>query len=179
MIIYVGSLNKVKVETVKEVFALYESLQQAEVRGVKVNSKIPAQPTTLEETMWGARNRAHSALQKEGLSIGLESGIFEAPGWEREKTYMDHTVCVVYDGKQDYIGFSPAFRLPRAMLPLIFKEGMDLNQASQKLELTTKEELGNAEGLVGILTKGVMDRKAYMKPAVIMALASWENRDLY
>ncbi len=180
MNIYVGSLNQVKIETVREVCALYEQLQDANITGIDVSSKVPAQPTTLEETMWGARNRAHGAFVNDAyLSIGLESGIFEAPGWEREKTSMDHTVCVIYDGKRYYIGFSPAFRLPTQMNKLVFEQKKDLDQAAQEIKLTDEERIGQSQGVIGVLTRGVMDRKSYMKPAIIMALASWQNKELY
>lgn len=179
MNIYVGSLNQIKIDAVREVFALYEQLQNQNIRGIDISSKVHAQPTSLEETMWGARNRARGAFQKEGVGIGLESGIFEAPGWEREKMYMDHTVCVIYDGERYYIGFSPAFRLPTQMNNLIFKEKMDLDQATRQMGLTNEERVGRTQGLIGILTRGMMDRKAYMKPAVIAALANWQNKELY
>jgi len=180
MNIYIGSLNQVKIDAVQEVFALYEQLQNANIKGIDVSSKVPAQPKTQEETMWGARNRAYGAFVNNAyLSIGLESGIFEAPGWEREKTYMDHTICVIYDGEHDYIGFSPAFRLPRKMVSLIFEEGMDLDQAALQIGLTTEERVGRGQGVIGVLTQGIMDRKAYMKPALIMALAAWQNKEIY
>jgi len=180
MNIYIGSLNQVKIDTVQEVFALYELLQDANIIGVDVSSKVPAQPKTQEETMWGARNRAYGAFVNNAyLSIGLESGIFEAPGWEREKTYMDHTVCVIYDGEHDYIGFSPAFRLPKQMNKLVFEQQIDLDQATQQMGLTIEERVGRTQGLIGILTRGIMDRKAYMKPALIMALAAWQNKEIY
>ncbi len=176
---YIGSLNQVKIETVREVFLLYDSLRDVEIIGKDIDSRVSTQPTSLEETMWGARNRAYGAFQKEGLGIGLESGIFEAPGWKREKTYMDHTVCVIYDGQNDYIGFSPAFRLPRKIVDLVFEERMDLDQATRQIGLTHEERVGRGQGLVGVLTQGVMNRKEYMKPAVIMSLANWENKELY
>ena len=72
MNIYIGSLNQVKIDAVQEVFALYEQLQNANIKGIDVSSKVPAQPKTQEETMWGARNRAYGAFVNNAyLSIGL------------------------------------------------------------------------------------------------------------
>lgn len=180
MKIYLGSANQVKIETVREVLQLYPNLRTAQVQGLDISSGVSSQPKTLEETMKGARNRAKNAFAQDAyLSIGLESGFWRIPGARKSETYMEHTVCVIYDGNKEYIGFSPAFELPPKMVELVLKKHMDLEQATKELQLTTNERVGRAEGLIGILTTGIMDRKAYMKPAIIMALAAWHNKHLY
>ena len=65
---YLGSLNRVKLAAVKEVF------QDCEVIAMNVESGVKAQPLSDEETIRGARNRA-LALPEDGLRIGLEAGV--------------------------------------------------------------------------------------------------------
>ena len=45
-----------------------------------------------------------------------------------------------------------------------------MNEAALKAGLTPKKNVGSAEGLVGIVTKGKLSRKEYTKEAIRMAL---------
>lgn len=65
---YLGSLNNVKLDAVKEVLSEYE------VIGKDVDSGVGKQPLNDSETIKGALNRA-LALPKDGLRIGLEAGV--------------------------------------------------------------------------------------------------------
>lgn len=65
---YLGSQNKVKLASVKEVLKDYE------VIGINVDSGVGSQPKSDEETIQGALNRA-LALPKDGLRLGLEAGV--------------------------------------------------------------------------------------------------------
>ncbi len=154
-----------KVKAVREVAALYDFLRDAEVYGADVASGVLEQPQTLEETMQGAKNRARGAFKNCEYSFGLESGLFLAG-----ERWMDHTVCVIYDGQKYAVGFSPAFEVPGKVMQYVLEEKLDLDQASYRAGLSAEKRVGRLGGLVGILTQGVMDRKEYMKPAVIMAM---------
>ena len=178
MIIHVGSMNRVKIDAVAEVIRLYDFLCRAEVRGVNVSSGVADQPKTLDETIQGAKNRAQSAFAGSDYSVGLESGLIELC-FEGATHSMDHTVCAIYNGEQYSLGFSPAFEVPSTIVKIMKEEGLNLEQACYKTGLTGNPSLGRAQGLVGILTQGIMDRKAYTKPAIIMALVGFQNRSLY
>jgi inosine/xanthosine triphosphatase len=173
MRICVGSKNKVKLESVKEVIQDYDFLKSAEVIGLDVPSDISEQPLSLSETIQGAKNRAKAAFQDCDYSIGMESGFMKVP--EARTDYMEQTVCVIYDGNEFHIGFGPSFECPQKVMDLILTKGYDLNQACKELGLTDKEKIGGEEGIVGLLTKGRISRKNYTKPAIIMALIHLEN----
>ncbi|MBI2668521.1 DUF84 family protein [Candidatus Woesearchaeota archaeon] len=177
MIINVGSLNKIKIEAVREVLADYDFLAGAEVIAAKVDSGVSSQPLTLEETIIGAKNRAAKAFLGEGYSIGLESGAhcIETRHYER---LMELTVCALYDGSQTLFGYSSAFEIP-APLARLLREGMNLEQVCIKLGITTNHDLGEAEGLIGILSLGKLVRKEYTKQAVRTALFGLQNPELY
>jgi non-canonical (house-cleaning) NTP pyrophosphatase len=57
----------------------------------------------------------------------------------------------------------------------MLNDGLDMNQAAHKAGLTENLKVGSAEGLVGIMTKGRLDRKAYTKEAIRTALIHLEN----
>jgi len=75
MIINIGSLNKVKIQAVREAIKRYDFWREAEVKGVDVNLGVSRQPKTLEETISGAKDRAYNAFFDCECAVGLESGI--------------------------------------------------------------------------------------------------------
>src|SRR3989344_2609895 len=128
MIIRVGSENRNKIEAVRQVIQNYDFLKLAGVEGCKVDSGVSNQPSSLEETIQGAINRARNAFQNCTYSIGLESGIIPVQVG-KSKRYFEHTVCSIYDGKKYGLGFSPAFELPPKVVRLIVYSGINLEDA--------------------------------------------------
>src|SRR3990167_7782603 len=177
MKIVVGSTNDVKINAVKEAIQDYDFLSNAQVTGTKISSDVSEQPKSLDETVKGAINRATMAFQNCDYSVGIENGLMKV---HSTKTgYMDITVCVIYDGKHFHMGLSSAFEYPKEMTRLVFEEGLDIDQAAQKTGITKKPEVGNSEGMIGILTKGRLPRKEYTKQAVVTALIHLENPHLF
>lgn len=177
MKIGVGSTNQVKVNAVKETIPLYDMLKEAEVVPMDVPSDVSAQPTSLQETIDGAKNRARKAYEGNDLGIGLESGLFEVP--HTKTGMMDTTACAIYDGKEFHIGLSAAFEYPVKVTELVQAGTHDISQAFYEQKLTANEKLGAAEGAIGILTKGRLTRIGYTKQALTMALIHLENPELY
>lgn len=173
MKISVGSKNFVKVEAVKEIIKDYPHLAGAEVFGIEVKSRVANQPKSLEETMQGAINRAEAAFSDCDFSFGIESGLMAVP---KTKTgFMDVCVCAIYDGKEFYFGLSSAWETPQRVADLMLRDGLDMNQAAFRSGFTKNSEIGSAEGLIGIMTKGRLTRKEYTKEAIRTALIHLEN----
>ncbi len=63
-------------------------------------------------------------------------------------------------------------------LPLLQK-GLDLEQACIELGITSNQQLGRSEGLIGILSAGRLTRKEYTKQAVMTAVFASLNHSLY
>lgn len=179
MIIAVGSVNKVKVDAVKELIIDYPSLANSEVIACSVPSEISEQPLSLSEIILGAKNRAKNAFHKMicQYGIGLESGLFEAPG--SQTGYLEACVCSIYNGNIHFLGISSGFEIPPTILELILKKKMDLNQASYHSAISTNPHLGSSDGLIGLLTKGKMTRKEYTKQCLVTALIQIENPHFY
>ena len=170
MKIIVGSTNKVKIEAVQETLALYGAFTDAEVVGMAAISRVSEQPKTLEETIRGAKNRAeasYASLPSIAYGFGIESGLMEVP--YTKMGFMDFTCCAIYDGEEFHLGLSPAIEAPREIMEYV-KQGVTFNEAFFKAGLTSNPNLGNAEGMLGILTGGRVTRKEYTKQAIIMAM---------
>jgi inosine/xanthosine triphosphatase len=180
MIIAIGSTNKIKVQALEEVIKEYPSLSHAQVKSYPVSSEIADQPLSLEEIIRGAKNRAKNAFTVSEIctySFGIESGLFEAPG--TQTGFLESCICAIYDGRQYYTGLSCGFEIPPHILDFVLTEQMDLSQACYHAKVTSNANLGAAEGLIGILTKGRIDRKEYTKQCIKTALLQLENAQWY
>ncbi len=175
MKIIVGSKNPNKVEAVREVFApLFPEL---EVVGFEVSSDISDQPLSMSETIRGAMNRAKNAFHGCDFSIGIEGGLMEVP--ESPGGHMQFEACILHDGKSNYLGFSGAFAVPKDVIETIKIEGLNLSDALKKHGHTDHDYIGHDQGLVGILTKGKIDRKAYTIHALELMLAHYKSKDIF
>lgn len=168
MKINVGSKNDVKIVAVKEAVRDYNFLLVAEVAGVNASSDVSEQPKSIDETIRGAMNRAKNAFKDCEYSFGIEDGLMQVPN--TKTNYMNICACVIYDGQNYHIGLSSAFEYPDNVTKLVFKDGLDINQAFYKIGLTKNPKVGSAEGAIGILTHGRLLRKEYAKQAITMAL---------
>lgn len=156
----VGSNNPVKVEAVRCIMErIYGNVR---VIAVSVNSNVPDQPWGTE-TVQGARNRAMAALMDNDLSVGVEAGVFE-----RYDGLYDIQHCVVIDkhGRVTY-GAGPAFRYPDKVADLV-RSGNTVGDAV--MAVFHVRDQGDAEGAIGILTQGLMNRKQLTEQAVMAAM---------
>jgi inosine/xanthosine triphosphatase len=176
MIIAVGTTNIIKIQAVEEVIKNYPQLATANVYSFSVPSEIAEQPLSLEEIILGAKNRArnaYAACTSCNYSFGIESGLLEASG--TQTGFLEACICCIYDGNDYHIGLSCGFEIPPHILALVLDKNRDLSQACYESGITTNAKLGAAEGLIGILTKGRINRKEYTKQCVITALIQLEN----
>lgn len=172
MKIKIGSTNQIKVDALKEILSDYPHLKDAEVSAVEASSDVSDQPKSLEETVRGAMNRAKGAFQDCAYSFGIESGLMEVPN--TKTGFMDVCVCAIFDGKEYHIGLSSAWEAPKQVVRHMIDGGLDMNQAALKAGLTDNPKVGSAEGLVGIMTRGRLNRKEYTKEAIWTALIHLE-----
>ncbi len=172
--IIVGSRNPNKVEAVKAAFAKYFS--NVEITGVEVDSGVGAQPLSMDAIVKGAKNRAQQAYAPGyDYAIGLEAGLFDFP--EVPTQFLDVTCCAIFDGKQFFFGLGPAFEYPDAVVQRIVAEGKEASDAAD--EVFDMKNIKHKEGIVGVMTKGIMKRKEFVEHSVIMALTRIVNKELY
>lgn len=168
MIIKVASTNSTKVDAVQEILQDYSHLKNASVVSLNVPSEVSDQPKSLEETVQGAMNRAKNAFQDCTYAFGIESELMSVPS--TKSGFMDVCVCAIFDGNEYHLGLSSAWEAPKQVMHHMLVEGLDMTQAAVKAGFTDNPNIGAAEGLVGIVTKGRLTRKDYTKQAIRTAL---------
>ena len=160
MDIAVGSMNQVKVEAVRTVMEkVYGSVR---IIPVKVESGVPEQPFG-NDTYKGAVNRAKTALGKHTLGVGIEAGVFEIDGHLYD---VQHCAVIDRDGSVT-VGMSSGFRYPAKISELV-RNGMTVGDAMS--ECYDGAARGNKDGAVGVLSKGLLDRKALTEQSVTAAM---------
>ncbi len=172
----VASLNKVKIAAVEGVVSEYATLAGMPVVGLAIPSAVREQPLSYEEVVTGAKARAERAYIDCIYSFGIENGLTNIPTTD---DYMDVCVCCVYDGEQHHMGVSAGVRMPREIARLALEEGLDLNEALAKCQLTDKAHIGSSEGATGLLTRGRIVRTEQCRQAIVTALVSVENATWY
>lgn len=178
MIIAIGSTNNAKIRAVEE--AVQNSIYFSNIKLISfaVRSDVSEQPLSLQETIQGAKNRSKNAFYQCDCkySFGIESGLMKA---ETSTGYLHVSACCIYDGNNYFTGLSSGFEIPLPILDLIFKKQMDLTQACLHSGISNNSKIGSTEGLIGVLTKGKIDRKEYSKQAITMAILQLENSDWF
>ncbi len=93
---------------------------------------------------------------------------------EVDTKYMDASICSIYDGEKYYIGFSPSFEYPQAVVDRVLK-GEELGYMEDIFGNTAK----GRKGAIGVLTAGRVYRDELEEYAVIMALTKIVSKDIY
>jgi inosine/xanthosine triphosphatase len=176
MLVLVGSQNPVKIGAVRDVFEQY--FPGPEVRGVEVDSGVPAQPVG-DDTFVGAQNRALALLalnQEHGPAAsyccGLEGGIARLAGhW-----FTFGVVCLADTAGHCGFGVSPMFELPAAVVEQLLS-GEELGNVIDRLsgERNTKQK----GGAIAYLTQGRIGRRELYAHGTVMALAPFLNQAMY
>jgi inosine/xanthosine triphosphatase len=172
MKIAVGSTNPVKIRAVENVFK--RAYGEVAVEGVAAASGVPSQPFG-EETVTGAINRAKSAYapEKFDLGVGIEAGLFKLS--EAEIT-IDIQYCAIYDGSWLTLGCGSGFEYPSVVLGEVLS-GKEVGDVMSRM--AGVEGLGEKQGAIGYLSKGMLDRTQLTEQSVFMALIPRMNPSLY
>lgn len=171
MLITVGSKNPNKLQAVKEAFLLFQRFQDARFESFASNSGVSDQPLGLDEIITGAKQRATHAFLDCHLSVGLESGLIPVP--QTRNGYMNISACAIYNGNSHFTSLGPAFELPAVIVKLVIEQKLELDEAIFQSGFSSNPRIGYSEGIIGMLTDGVVTRKDYMIPAVTMALSGF------
>ena len=168
MRIAVGSLNPVKIEAVRSV--MERIYGQVRIFASDVPSGVPEQPFG-EQTPEGAKNRARNAINGHALSVGIEAGVFEMFG-----TLYDFQYCAILDKEGRYtIGTGSGFRYPDKVVEEV-RKGLTVGEAMKKVY--GENNVGKSQGAIGILSKGILDRKSLTEQSVTAAMIPriWDEK---
>lgn len=175
MRINVGSTNQTKIQAVCDALSLYPKLfPNPTIRGVNANVDLFGHPKSIRETTKGAIQRAKQVFYTCDYSFGLEGGLFKVP--YTRTGFMEIGACAIYDGRNLYLGLSPAYEWPKEVTKLIRSNKADASQAFKKLGYTHHKKLGAVTGgIIGLLTNGRITREDFTKYSIIMALIQLEK----
>ncbi len=174
-LIYVGSLNPVKIMVVKSGFLTLFPDESVEVLGCEAVSNVSNQPLSSDETMHGARNRATDTRDKHPEAdfwVGVEGGIEMV-----EKTMQEFTWVVVLgkNGKEG-LSRSTSFSIPTEVAALI-KNGMEHGPAADQVFGVQNSKIAN--GTIGLISDNIMTRESYIHPAVMSAFFVFKKPDSF
>lgn len=160
MDIAVGSANRVKVAAVRTV--MEKVYGDVRITAVDVPSGVPDQPFG-DQTHQGSENRAKAALGDHDMAVGIEAGVFEMLDGLYD---IQHCTIISRDGKVTY-GHGSGFRYPDRIAELV-RRGMTVGDAVHEVYGNT--DIGKRQGAVGLLSKGLIDRKTLTEQSVTAAM---------
>ena len=160
MDIVVGSANRVKVAAVRTV--MEKVYGDVRITAVDVPSGVPDQPFG-DQTHRGSENGARAALGDHDMAVGIEAGVFEMLDGLYD---IQHCTIISRDGKATY-GHGSGFRYPDRIAELV-RKGMTVGDAVHEVYGNT--DIGKKQGAVGLLSKGLIDRKTLTEQSVIAAM---------
>jgi len=186
LIVAVGSTRKPKVEAVRDAVASFGSLLAPEkeiaVIGMEVESGVSHTPTSREELMQGARQRAEAlaklALQNQqgNFFVGLEGGLDVVRENGQRRVFLE-SWAYVSDGTQGFFGRSGAIEVAEAVAEEVVDRGTELSVAIDRF--AGEVGIRDAQGAWGVLSGNLVTRQDSFRVAVITAFAPFYNAKMY
>ncbi len=166
MDIVVASRNPVKIDAVRNAFAIQFSSTTFDLIPIDVDSGVNHQPESDQETRQGARNRVEEARRAQPDAdywVGLEGGV------ESIDDQLMAFAWMVVLGKNNKVGEarSVTLPLPPAVKKLI-DNGVELGEANDQVFGTTNSK--QQGGAFGLLTDGRYTREFIYSQTLIFAL---------
>ena len=202
IILAVGSKRGPKLNAVSEALEAFSSVlaptAQFEVIGVEVESGVSHTPSSREELMRGARQRADALVQlarENGATwqyfVGLEGGLDVVREGVSPEEVLRHSDlkqagdrCVfleswayVTDGVRGHYGRSGGIEVPEALAHEVLENGVELSAAIDKFAGAVG--IRDAQGAWGVLSNNFITRQEAFRVAVIAAFAPFYNEKMY
>ena len=174
MKVAVGSQNPVKIEAAHLAFAALWPDEQWEISGATVESGVSAQPMSDEESIEGARNRAHAARDVLGADygVGLEGGLQKIGDHYFDCGWAVVVNCAGVEG----IGSTVKIMTPPKIMTLIYS-GLELGHANDQVFGAVNSK--QAEGHFGLMTNNIITRTQGYRDGLIVALARFVHEQLF
>ena len=187
VLIVVGSTRQPKLAAVREALSVFASRldphREFEVSGVEVDSGVSSTPSSAEELMRGARNRAEQLVRLARETnkpwryfIGLEGGL-EILQDERSRRVFLESWAYVSDGTQGYYGRSGGIELPEALAHEVLERGFELSDAIDRFAGAVG--IRDRQGAWGVLSANLIARQEAFRVALIAAFAPFYNSRMY
>lgn len=175
MIIAIGSTNKAKNTAVRNV--LDKVWEDCNFISVDADSQVSNQPTSDEEGIQGAINRAKNALKLVSdakYAIGLEGTVHT----NKFGMFLYGYVAIIDKSGNIGIGSSNQILVPEFMKKRI-DAGEEMGPIMQDLQNDSNNEIRHSVGTGGILTKNLCTRIGEFEQATKAALAKFMSPEYY
>jgi inosine/xanthosine triphosphatase len=172
--IVVASQNPVKLNAVLNGFKTMFPQDEFQARGVDTRSGVSDQPMGDEETLRGACQRAAAAMAcapEADFWAGIEGGAIEDDG------DLYAFAWVVIQSRQRYSrSRTGTFLIPPQVAELV-RQGLELGDADDRV--FHRQNSKQADGAIGLLTGGILDRTGFYLHAVLLALTPFKSPEVY
>ncbi|PYT67918.1 MAG: hypothetical protein DMG39_22590 [Acidobacteria bacterium] len=201
-VIAIGSKRGPKLNAVKQALDVlspsFPPATEFELLGLEVDSGVSHTPSSKEEVMRGARQRAETLVQiaqKNGLQwhyfVGLEGGLevihepasalpvrrhSEVPSNNRRRVFLE-SWAYVSDGTRGHYGRSGGIELPETLAREVLENGTELAVAIDRF--AGMVGIRDAQGAWGVLSGDLISRQEAFRIAVIAACAPFYNAKMY
>ncbi len=154
-----------------------------DVVGVEVDSGVGHTPTSREELMRGARQRAEALVrmarkQREPWRyfVGLEGGCDVIPENGARRVLLESWAYVT-DGLRGFFGRSGGIEVPGALAEEVVDRGVELSAAIDRF--AGGKGIRDAQGAWGVLSNNLITRQDAFRVAVVSAFAPFYNALMY
>jgi inosine/xanthosine triphosphatase len=186
-IVAVGSARKPKLQAVTEALTAFAPKLAPDgeflVVGVEVESGVAATPTSCEQLMRGARQRAKAleriaqeAREPWKYFVGLEGGL-EVLQDDRARRVLLESWAYVSDGTHGFYGRSGGIEIPEELAHQVLERGFELSDAIDRYAGAVG--IRDGQGAWGVLSANLIPRHESFRIAVIAAFAPFYNAKMY
>ena len=156
---------------------------QLDIAGYEVESGVTHTPTSREELMQGARQRAEALQEKlraEGgradFFVGLEGGLDVAIENGKKSIFLESWAYVT-DGTHGHFGCGGSIEIPEALAEEVLSRGTELAAAID--QYAGAVGIRDGQGAWGILSGNLISRQESFRVAVLTAFAPFYNARMY
>jgi inosine/xanthosine triphosphatase len=180
-----GSTRRPKLNAVAEAASLFRPFFPAEttieVKGYEVASGVSHTPTSREELLQGARQRAEAlALRLTGggdpasFYVGLEGRLDVLKENGNRRVFLESWAYVT-DTQRGHFGCSGSIEIPESLAEEVLVKGTELSVAID--EFAGQTGIRNAQGAWGVLSGDLISRQESFRLAVLSAFAPFYNQN--
>jgi inosine/xanthosine triphosphatase len=185
--IAVGSTRRPKLAAVTQALQGFGSAlapaAEFAVLGFDVESGVSHTPSTREELMCGARQRAESLVrlaqqrhENWQYFVGLEGGLDAVDENGGSRVFLESWAYVT-DGSAGHYGRSGAVEIPAALAHEVLGNGVELSEAIDRFAGAVG--IRDAQGAWGVLSRDLITRQEAFRIAVLAAFAPFYNARMY
>jgi inosine/xanthosine triphosphatase len=184
----VGSTRRPKLNAVWESLSVFgptlDPNVQFEVAGVEVVSGVSHTPSTRDELMRGARQRAETLVRMSRernepwrYFVGLEGGLDVVNENAERRVFLESWAYVTDGLGTGAFGRSGGIEVPQALAVEVLERGVELSVAIDRF--AGGKGVRDAQGAWGILSRNLITRQDAFRVAVVSAFAPFFNAALY